>query len=63
MILTKMKDITETLFGSKVEKAIITVPAYFNDSQWKSTKDAAVVAGLKVLHMINEHIVVAVALH
>ncbi|KAJ0785643.1 putative Heat shock protein 70 family [Helianthus annuus] len=42
MILTKMKDITETLLGSKVEKAIITVPAYFNDSQWKSTKDAAV---------------------
>ncbi|KAJ0804670.1 putative Heat shock protein 70 family [Helianthus annuus] len=61
MILTKMKDIAETFLGSKVEKVVITVPAYFNDSQRKSTKDDAVIAGLEVLHMINEPTAAAIA--
>nr|GFA15122.1 probable mediator of RNA polymerase II transcription subunit 37e [Tanacetum cinerariifolium] len=48
MVLLKMKGVAETFLGSTVEKAVITVPAYFNDSQRQSTKDAATVAGLEV---------------
>ncbi|KVH91518.1 Heat shock protein 70 family [Cynara cardunculus var. scolymus] len=54
MILMKMKGVAQTFPGSTVEKVVITVPAYFNDSQRQSTKDAAKIAGLEVLRMINE---------
>ena len=53
MVLTKMKGIAETFIGSEVNSAVITVPAYFNDSQRQATKDAGVIAGLNVL-IINE---------
>ncbi|GFP79401.1 chloroplast envelope membrane 70 kDa heat shock-related protein [Phtheirospermum japonicum] len=46
MVLTKMKEIAESYLGSVVKNAVVTVPAYFNDSQRQSTKDAAFIAGL-----------------
>ena len=49
-----MKEIAETKLGMKVEKAVITVPAYFNDNQRQATKDAGAIAGLNVLRIINE---------
>ncbi|KAD5961916.1 hypothetical protein E3N88_13389 [Mikania micrantha] len=61
MVLAKMKGIAETFLGARVEKAVITVPAYFNDSQRQSTKDAAMVSGLEVLRMINEPTAAAIA--
>ncbi|KAJ9540779.1 hypothetical protein OSB04_027285 [Centaurea solstitialis] len=61
MVLAKMKGVAETFLGSTVEKAVITVPAYFNDSQRQSTKDAAKVAGLEVVNMINEPTAAAIA--
>ena len=61
MILTKMKTIAEDYLGEKVESAVITVPAYFNDSQRQSTKDAGVIAGLNVLRIINEPTAAAIA--
>ena len=54
MILTKMKETAEAFLGKKVTEAVITVPAYFNDSQRASTKDAATIAGLNCLRIINE---------
>ena len=54
MILQKMKQTAEDYLGTKVEKAVITVPAYFNDSQRQATKDAGRIAGLEVLRIINE---------
>ena len=54
MVLVKMKEIAEAYLGSKVSSAVITVPAYFNDSQRQATKDAGVIAGLNVLRIINE---------
>jgi heat shock protein 1/8 len=54
MILTEMKTIAENYLGEKVEQAVITVPAYFNDSQRQATKDAGAIAGLEVLRIINE---------
>ncbi len=54
MILQKMKQTAEDYLGTKVEKAVITVPAYFNDAQRQATKDAGKVAGLEVLRIINE---------
>ena len=54
MILQKMKQTAEDYLGTKVEKAVITVPAYFNDSQRQATKDAGRIAGLDVLRIINE---------
>jgi molecular chaperone DnaK len=54
MILQKMKQTAEDYLGQKVEKAVITVPAYFNDSQRQATKDAGKIAGLEVLRIINE---------
>jgi len=54
MILTYLKEAAEAYLGEKVERAVITVPAYFNDSQRKATKDAGVIAGLKVERIINE---------
>lgn len=61
MILTKMKDIAEAYLGKKVTDAVVTVPAYFNDSQRQATKDAGVIAGLNVLRIINEPTAAAVA--
>jgi len=54
MILTKMKQTAEDYLGEKVTEAVITVPAYFNDSQRQATKDAGRIAGLNVLRIINE---------
>ena len=54
MVLQKMKQTAEDYLGEKVTKAVITVPAYFNDSQRKATKDAGKIAGLEVLRIINE---------
>ena len=61
MVLGKMKQIAEAYLGEKVTNAIITVPAYFNDSQRQSTKDAGVIAGLNVLRIINEPTAAAIA--
>ncbi len=54
MILTYLKDYAEAYLGEKVEKAVITVPAYFNDAQRQATKDAGKIAGLDVVRIINE---------
>lgn len=54
MVLAKMKEVAETYLGKKVTQAVITVPAYFNDSQRQATKDAGAIAGLNVLRIINE---------
>jgi molecular chaperone DnaK len=59
--LTKMKETAESYLGQKVEKAVITVPAYFNDSQRQATKDAGKIAGLEVLRIINEPTAAALA--
>lgn len=61
MILTKMKEIAESYVGGEVKDAVITVPAYFNDSQRQATKDAGVIAGLNVLRIINEPTAAAIA--
>ena len=61
MILTKMKQTAEDYLGEKVKDAVITVPAYFNDSQRQATKDAGKVAGLNVLRIINEPTAAALA--
>lgn len=60
-ILQKMKQTAEDFLGEKVEKAVITVPAYFNDSQRQATKDAGAIAGLKVERIINEPTAAALA--
>ena len=61
MVLTKMKETAESFLGEKVSDAVITVPAYFNDSQRQATKDAGVIAGLNVLRVINEPTAAAIA--
>ncbi len=61
MILTKLKEAAEAYLGEKVTKAVITVPAYFNDSQRQATKDAGQVAGLEVMRIINEPTAAALA--
>ncbi|KAK1828542.1 heat shock protein 70 family [Podospora conica] len=61
MVLTKMKEIAEVKLGKKVEKAVITVPAYFNDNQRQATKDAGAISGLNVLRIINEPTAAAIA--
>ena len=61
MVLTKMKEVAEAYLGDTVSEAVITVPAYFNDSQRQSTKDAATIAGLKCLRIINEPTAAALA--
>jgi len=61
MVLTKMKETAEAYLGSTVTEAVITVPAYFNDSQRQATKDAGVIAGLNVLRIINEPTAAAIA--
>uniref|UniRef100_A0A667ZI74 Endoplasmic reticulum chaperone BIP n=1 Tax=Myripristis murdjan TaxID=586833 RepID=A0A667ZI74_9TELE len=61
MVLTKMKETAEAYLGKKVTHAVITVPAYFNDAQRQATKDAAVIAGLNVMRIINEPTAAAIA--
>ena len=61
MVLIKMKEIAESYMGAEVKNAVITVPAYFNDSQRSSTKDAGKIAGLNVLRIINEPTAAAIA--
>ncbi|XP_028600462.2 heat shock-related 70 kDa protein 2 [Podarcis muralis] len=61
MVLTKMKEIAEAYLGRKVQSAVITVPAYFNDSQRQATKDAGTITGLNVLRIINEPTAAAIA--
>lgn len=61
MVLQKMKEIAETYLGEKVKNAVVTVPAYFNDAQRQSTKDAGTIAGLNVVRIINEPTAAAIA--
>ncbi|KAI9356090.1 heat shock 70 kDa protein 2 [Pilaira anomala] len=61
MVLIKMKEIAEAKLGKKVTKAVVTVPAYFNDSQRQATKDAGTISGLDVLRIINEPTAAAIA--
>src|SRR5512143_825902 len=61
MILTKLKEAAEAYLGEKVDKAVITVPAYFNDAQRQATKDAGKIAGLEVMRIINEPTAAALA--
>ena len=61
MVLTMMKEIAEVYRGKTVTNAIVTVPAYFNDSQRQATKDAGTIAGLNVLRIINEPTAAAIA--
>jgi L1 cell adhesion molecule like protein len=61
MILTKMKETAEAYLGTKVNDAVVTVPAYFNDSQRQATKDAGNICGLNVLRIINEPTAAAIA--
>ena len=61
MILGKMKEVAEAFLGETVTDAVVTVPAYFNDSQRQATKDAGTIAGLNVLRIINEPTAAAIA--
>ena len=61
MILTKMKSIADSFLGEDINDVVITVPAYFNDSQRQATKDAGVIAGLNVMRIINEPTAAAIA--
>jgi heat shock 70kDa protein 1/2/6/8 len=61
MVLIKMKEVAESYIGEEVTEAVITVPAYFNDSQRQATKDAGAIAGLNVLRIINEPTAAAIA--
>jgi L1 cell adhesion molecule like protein len=61
MILTKMRETAESYLGGTVNNAVVTVPAYFNDSQRQATKDAGLIAGLNVLRIINEPTAAAIA--
>jgi len=61
MVLTKMKETAESYLGQEVRDAVVTVPAYFNDSQRQATKDAGVIAGLNIIRIINEPTAAAIA--
>jgi len=61
MVLTKMKETAEQYLGKTVKDAVVTVPAYFNDSQRQATKDAGIISGLNVLRIINEPTAAAIA--
>ncbi|XP_051135392.1 heat shock cognate 70 kDa protein-like isoform X2 [Andrographis paniculata] len=61
MVLTKMKEISEAFLGQTIKNAVVTVPAYFNDSQRQATKDAGAIAGLNVMRIINEPTAAAIA--
>ncbi len=60
-ILTKLKEVAESYLGHEVNQVVITVPAYFNDSQRKATRDAGIIAGMKVLRIVNEPTAAALA--
>merc|ERR1719231_190486 len=61
MILQKMKDTAEAYLGLKITEAVVTVPAYFNDSQRQATKDAGAISGMNILRIINEPTAAAIA--
>ena len=61
MVLTKMKEVAEAYLGKSIKSAVVTVPAYFNDSQRQATKDAGTIAGLDVKRIINEPTAAAIA--
>eukprot|EP00268_Persea_americana_P035114 TRINITY_DN3466_c0_g3_i1.p1 TRINITY_DN3466_c0_g3~~TRINITY_DN3466_c0_g3_i1.p1 ORF type:complete len:653 (-),score=123.63 TRINITY_DN3466_c0_g3_i1:134-2092(-) len=61
MVLAKMREIAEAFLGMPIKNAVVTVPAYFNDSQRQATKDAGVIAGLNVMRIINEPTAAAIA--
>jgi heat shock 70kDa protein 1/2/6/8 len=61
MVLTKMKETAESYLGTTITNAVVTVPAYFNDSQRQATKDAGTISGLNVLRIINEPTAAAIA--
>jgi L1 cell adhesion molecule like protein len=61
MVIQRLKETTETFLGHPIKKVVITVPAYFNDSQRQATKDAGTIAGLEVLRIINEPTAAAIA--
>lgn len=61
MILGKMKEVAEAYLGEKVNNAVVTVPAYFNDAQRAATKDAGTIAGLNVMRVVNEPTAAALA--
>lgn len=61
MVLSKMKEVAEAFLGTTVKNAVITVPAYFNDSQRQSTKDAGTISGMNILRIINEPTAAAIA--
>jgi len=63
MVIGKMKSIAESYLGQKVHKAVITVPAYFNDNQKQATKDAAIIAGLEPIRLVAEPTAAALAYH
>lgn len=61
MVLTYMKEVAEGYLGTPIKKAVVTVPAYFNDAQRQATKDAGVIAGLQIDRIINEPTAAAIA--
>merc|ERR1711985_56448 len=61
MVLTKMKETAEQFLGKTINNAVVTVPAYFNDSQRQATKDSGIIAGLNVMRIINEPTAAAIA--
>ena len=61
MVLIKMKEVAEAYLSKKIKNAVITVPAYFNDSQRQATKDAGIIAGLNVIRIMNEPTAAAIA--
>jgi len=61
MVLVKMKEVAESYLSKPIKHAVVTVPAYFNDSQRLATKDAGAIAGLNVLRIINEPTAAAIA--
>ena len=61
MVLTKMKETAESFIGKTASNAVITCPAYFNESQRQTTKDAGTIAGLNVMRIINEPTAAAIA--
>ena len=61
MVLIKMKEIAESYLGKTCKSAVVTVPAYFNDSQRQATKDAGTISGLNILRIINEPTAAAIA--
>src|SRR5437868_4958507 len=61
MVLLKMKETAESYLGTTIQNAVVTVPAYFNDSQRQATKDAGTISGMNVLRIINEPTAAAIA--